>query len=227
MSVSELSDSAQNYLKVIWALQEWSDAPVTPSAIAERIGLSLSTVSGGLGKLSDQGLVDHQRYGAVELTEQGRRHAVAMVRRHRLIETFLVQVLDYRWDQVHDEAERLEHAVSDLLIDRLDTHLGHPRRDPHGDPIPGRDGRVSVPDAVVLTTLAGHDGTEVTVERVSDDDPDLLVHLAEQGILVGTRLEVRPAPPYSDAVEVRVVGETGTVALGRVATDAVWVSVTD
>ena len=116
MSVSALSASTQNYLKAIWGLTEWSSAQVTPTLIAERTGLKLSSVSDAVRKLASQGLVDHAPYGAVELTETGRSYALVMVRRHRLIEAFLVSVLGYSWDQVHDEAEHLEHAVSDLSL---------------------------------------------------------------------------------------------------------------
>ena len=169
MSVSELSMSTQNYLKAIWSLGEWSTDPVTTSALAARVGVRLSTVSDALRKLTEQGLLEHTPYGAITLSEQGRTHALAMVRRHRLIETFLVEVLDYSWDQVHDEAEHLEHAVSDFLVERMDQHLGHPSRDPHGDPIPAADGSVERPDAVLLSELPA--GSTVRVERISDADP--------------------------------------------------------
>ena len=138
MSVSDLSTSTQNYLKAVWTLSEWSDQPVTPSLIAERTELKLSSVSDAVRRLTSQGLLTHTPYGAVELTEAGHAYAVAMVRRHRLIETFLVKMLGYGWDQVHDEAEHLEHAVSDFMIERIDELLGRPTRDPHGDPIPAR-----------------------------------------------------------------------------------------
>lgn len=141
----ELSSVAQDYLKVIWTAQEWSQEKVSTKLLAERIGVSASTVSEAVRKLADQNLVVHARYGAITLTEEGRRAAVAMVRRHRLIETFLVQELGYGWDEVHDEAEVLEHAVSETLMARIDAKLGHPDRDPHGDPIPSADGAVPTP----------------------------------------------------------------------------------
>lgn len=222
MSVSELSVSTQNYLKAIWGLQEWSDEPITATALAAKAGVALSTASDAIRKLGEQGLVEHTRYGSVTLTNAGRGHAVAMVRRHRLIETFLVQVLNYRWDQVHDEAETLEHAVSDLMIDRIDEHLGHPTRDPHGDPIPHADGTVARPDAVQLTAI--EPGTSVTAERISDDDPDLLRFFADRGIGVGVGLAVRAGAPFSGSVEVVVDGGAEPVALGQSATDAVWVT---
>lgn len=222
MSVSELSTSSQNYLKAVWGLQEWSEDPITPTAVAEKAGVRLSTASDAIRKLTEQGLLGHTPYGAVTLTSQGRAHAVAMVRRHRLIETFLVQVLGYTWDEVHDEAEHLEHAVSDLMVDRIDTHLGHPQRDPHGDPIPARDGTVTRPDAVLLTEVPP--GGSVRAERISDDDPDLLRFFAERGIGVGAVLHVREGAPFSGSVEVAVEGADALVPLGRPATDAIWVT---
>lgn len=221
MTVSELSASTQDYLKTVWSLTEWSKTPVTPKLIADRIGLKLSSVSDAVRKLTEQGFVEHAPYGAVTLTPKGRVHAVAMVRRHRLIETFLVETLGYRWDQVHEEAEMLEHAVSDFMIERLDELLGHPMRDPHGDPIPSADGTVARPDAIHLTALAP--GKRVRVERISDEDPQLLQFFAENGIRYGTVLEAHPSTPYSEAIEVLIEGRKDRLALGRAATDAVWV----
>jgi DtxR family transcriptional regulator, Mn-dependent transcriptional regulator len=222
MSVSELSASTQNYLKIIWNLQEWSAAPVTASQLADRLGLRLSTVSDALRKLTEQGLIEHARYGSVTLTPVGRAHAVAMVRRHRLIETFLVEVLQYTWDEVHDEAETLEHAVSDLMMDRIDTLLGHPTRDPHGDPIPSAEGVVHRPDAVQLTTAQPN--TRVRVERISDADSQMLQYFASQGIVVDAELSVLEGEPYANVVVVRVAGREHPISLGSNATNAVWVS---
>lgn len=222
MSVSKLSASSQNYLKVIWGLQEWTDEPVTPTAVAAKAGVRLSTTSDAIRKLTEQGLVEHTPYGAVTLTEQGRAHAVAMVRRHRLIETFLVQVLGYTWDEVHDEAETLEHAVSDLMVERISEHLGHPARDPHGDPIPAADGSVSRPDAVPLTEVPP--GRTVLTERISDADPQLLRFFADRGIGVGASLVIQEGSPFSGSIEVLVDGADTPVPLGRSATDAVWVT---
>jgi len=218
-----VSVSTQNYLKVIWTLQEWSDAPVTPSVIAEKVGLKLSTVSDAVRKLTEQGYLDHARYGNVTLTEPGRLLAVAMVRRHRLIESFLVRTLKYRWDEVHDEAEHLEHAVSDLMIDRIDELLEYPRRDPHGDPIPAADGTTHRPDAVLLSQIS----TEATVrvERISDSDAKMLQYFADQGIVVDAELTVSAGEPYSDAVLVQVAGRDAPFRLGTVAANAVWVSI--
>ncbi len=225
MSVSELSASTQNYLKAVWSLTEWSSAPVTPTLIAERTGLKLSSVSDAVRKLSAQGLVDHAPYGSVELTAKGRSHALAMVRRHRLIESFLVSVLGYTWDQVHDEAEHLEHAVSDFMIDRIDAFLEYPTRDPHGDPIPSADGTVEIPEARQLTEVgAGH---RVMVERISDSDPALLQFFEGHGFAVGATLEITEGAPFSGALDARLQGTDSSVALGRSATDALYVSVAD
>ncbi|WP_449276671.1 metal-dependent transcriptional regulator [Leucobacter sp. GX24907] len=222
MSVSTLSESTQNYLKAVWSLGEWSDVPVTASMVAARTGVALSTASDAIRKLSTQGLLEHARYSAVSLTPEGQSHAVTMVRRHRLIESFLVEVLRYRWDQVHEEADMLEHAVSDFMIDRIDELLGYPERDPHGDPIPAADGTVTRPDAVLLTTVSA--GARVRVERISDDDPNLLQFFADHGIVYGTVLETRAAAPYTDTLEVAVVEHEAVLPLGRSATDAVWVA---
>lgn len=225
VSVSELSSSTQDYLKAVWSLSEWSDTPVTAKSIGGRLGLKLSSVSDAVRKLSEQGLLVHAPYGAVTLTDRGREYAVAMVRRHRLIETFLVETLGYRWDQVHDDAEVLEHAVSDFMIDRVAEYLGHPERDPHGAPIPAADGTVRGSEAMRLTDVSP--GQRARVERVAFADPDLLQFFAGQSIGYGTVLDVLPSAPYSDAVDVVVEGAGDRLTLGRSATDTVWVELID
>lgn len=203
MPLSELSVSTQNYLKAIWSLEEWTEAPATASALAERMGLRVSSVSDGLKRLAAADLIDHQRYGAIELTPLGRTYAVAMIRRHRLIETFLVETLGYTWDRVHDEAEVLEHAVSDFMIERIDAILDHPTRDPHGDPIPDASGRISFPHTVPLTQCAP--GERVVLERITDSDPKLLRYLQDHGFVPGARLLLEEGAPFSEAVNVRVL----------------------
>lgn len=222
MSVTSLTESTQNYLKTIWSLNEWSDEPVTASAISAATGLRLSSVSDAVRKLTNQGFLKHAPYGAVDLTEQGRQHAVAMVRRHRLLETFLVETLGYTWDQVHDEAEVLEHSVSDFMIERVAELLGHPERDPHGDPIPSADGTVKSPSATRLTDV--RPGQSVQVERISDSDPQLLQYFSAQGLAVGTKLNTSAGAPFSGALDVSVDGDGASLSLGREATDAIFVS---
>lgn len=222
MSVSDLSPSAQNYLKAVWSLSEWSESPVTTKLISEKTGLKLSTVSDGVRKLAEQGLLEHTRYGSVALSDRGRTYAVTMVRRHRLIESFLVTVLGYSWDQVHDEAEVLEHAVSDFMIDQIDRVLDRPTRDPHGDPIPAADGTLLQLEAEPLSP--GDAGRSVVVERISDEDPALLQFFDSQGIKVGSRLEVQEGPPFSESVQVTYEGRSGPVVLGNRAMSTLFVS---
>ncbi len=221
MPVSELSSTAQDYLKLIWSATEWADKPITVGVMAERIGVKPSTVSDGIKRLAAQGLVTHAPYGSIELTEAGREHAVAMVRRHRLLETFLVEILGYGWDEVHDEAEVLEHAVSDLMVDRIDRLLKHPSRDPHGDPIPPA---VGAPAATVGFQLdQAKPGSQVTVTRISDEDPDMLRYFTELGLAPESRLTVRERRPYADVTTVRIHGQDSDIALGTTAAAAIWV----
>ncbi|WP_396451628.1 metal-dependent transcriptional regulator [Leucobacter aridicollis] len=222
MSVENITASMQNYLKVIWSLAEWSDTPITNSAIAESAGVRLSTVSDALRKLADSGLIDHQRYGTVTLNDEGRELAVVMTRRHRLLETFLVRVLDYSWDEVHDEADRLEHAVSDEMVNRIDRVLDYPTRDPHGDPIPSADGLVHRPAAQLLTEIVAP--CRVRVERISDADPEMLQYFASRGIIVDAELDLIEGEPYSETTAVEVNGSGTQVLLGKAASDSVWAS---
>jgi DtxR family Mn-dependent transcriptional regulator len=197
MPVSALTPVAQDYLKVIWTATEWSPTPITVKALAARLDVRPASVSEGLRRLADQGLVVHERYGAIQLTDAGRQHAVAMVRRHRLLETFLVEMLGYGWDEVHEEAEILEHAVSDLLLDRVDAALGHPGRDPHGDPIPAADGTSRAPETV---PLADASAGEHRIARISDADPEVLRSLAERGVGLDTVVRVAGTAAGASAV---------------------------
>ncbi|CAN5156530.1 manganese-binding transcriptional regulator MntR [soil metagenome] len=174
-----MNSVVEDYLKVIYAHTEWQPEPITSGALAARLGLAASSVTEMVKKLVAQGLVAHEPYGAIELTRDGTALALRMLRRHRLIETWLVDHVGYTWDEVHDEAEVLEHAMSDRLLDALDGQLGHPVRDPHGDPIPAADGTVSRPDARLLALADGG-----RVVRISDRDPLLLRYLEAEGIVV-------------------------------------------
>lgn len=185
------TSTIEDYVKVIYGHTEWQPEPITPGALAARLGLAASSVTEMVKKLAAQGLVQHQPYGAIELTAAGRALALRVVRRHRLIETWLVRAMGYTWDEVHDEAEVLEHAVSDRLLAAIDTALGQPSRDPHGDPIPTADGEVTIPDAVLLSALPA--GTEAVVARISDRDPAVLRALEAAGIDLDTRLVVGAA----------------------------------
>lgn len=219
MGTNQLSAASQDYLKVIWTAQEWTDAPVTISALSAHLGFSPSSVSEAVKKLTAQGLLTHARYGSITLTEAGTRAAVGMVRRHRLIETFLVDYLDYGWDEVHDEAEHLEHAVSDKMVDALDRRLGFPIRDPHGDPIPTREG--SFPPLAAVRLSACEPGTVATVARVSDNDPELLRYLAGLGLHLDVRVQVVGRQSYAGTLTLAAHGQR--MELGLPAAESIWV----
>ncbi|WP_200807365.1 metal-dependent transcriptional regulator [Demequina sp. NBRC 110053] len=207
----------EDYLKAIWNAGEWSDAPVTVSVLAQRLSLSPSSVSELVRKLADRSLVTHVRYGSISLTDEGRAIALATVRKHRLIETFLVEYLGYGWDEVHDEAEVLEHAVSDGFVERLASRLGEPTHDPHGDPIPAADG--SLPDSPQVSLDQVVEGERVRIARVSDDDPELLRHLVDVGVGIGAEVELVARRPAVGTVEVRLDG--APVALGLTAASVI------
>lgn len=223
MKTSAPSSSIEDYVKVIYSFTEWQDKPITSSQLAQRLGVANSSVSEMVRKLKDQGLVDHKPYSAITLTRDGVRLALSMVRRHRLIETYLVQQLGYSWDEVHDEAEQLEHAVSDTFIERMAAKLGNPLRDPHGDPIPGADGTVRMPPAHLLNELdQGHTGR---ITRISDENPDLLRYLSAQEIDLDAEVEVVGRKPFGGALVVRVrsAGKTREYDLADEVTSALWV----
>lgn len=203
----------EDYLKTIYAHTEWQADAITPSVLATRLGLAPSTVTEMVKKLASQGLVTHVRYGAISLTPAGTAQAVAVVRRHRLVETWLVREMGYGWDTVHDEAEVLEHAISDRLLSSIDERLGHPDRDPHGDPIPAADGTVRRERAVLLGDASdGHTGC---VLRISDRDPSLLRELEASGIDVGTTVSVRNGALLVGSTRVRLTAPAHT---------AIWLS---
>lgn len=195
-----VSPAIDDYLKTVYAHTEWQDAPITPSVLAAKLGIAPSSVTEMVKKMAGLGLVAHEPYRAVRLTPEGERRALEMVRRHRLIETWLVAEYGYTWDEVHEEAEILEHALSDRLLEAIDERLGRPRFDPHGDPIPDQDGSVEREGFVLLAEApAGHVGR---VLRVSDRDPGLLRLIEAAGITVGCELRVPVAGLPAGADEV-------------------------
>ena len=183
----------EDYLKAIYSHTEWQPSPITSSQLATRLSLAPSTVSEMIKKLVARGLVEHVPYGAITLTGEGNTQALRMVRRHRLVETWLVRQFGYRPDEVHDEAEILEHAVSDRLLDTMDDALGRPAVDPHGDPIPTRDGAVSLPQAVRAD--ASDAPRRAAVARLSDHEPHVLRRLAQKGLDVGVVIDVAELEP--------------------------------
>ncbi len=204
----------EDYLKVLFNLGEWDPDERSNANLAARLGVSTSSVSEMIRKLTAQGLVSHEPYGGIELTAAGRTRAVEMVRRHRLVETYLVERLGYSWDEVHDEAEVLEHAVSPRMVERMDHALGRPWRDPHGDPIPTPDGVLHQPPTSPVATLSP--GSRGFVARFIDHDPELLRWFAGLGVGLDTEVEVVEQKPFGGplVVAVHTGGEPRRVELG-------------
>ena len=221
--MKEYPTAIEDYVKVIYAHTEWQPEPITTSVLAARLGLAASSVTEMTKKLVGLALVEHERYGAITLTADGTALALRMVRKHRLIETWLVERFGYSWDEVHDEAEVLEHALSDRLLDAIDEQLGHPTRDPHGDPIPTSYGVVSRPDAVLLRDA--QPGSVGRVVRISDSDPRLLRHLTAESITLDRELRVVGRTPYGGSFTVRVEGRDGECDLGDQALASIWIAV--
>jgi DtxR family Mn-dependent transcriptional regulator len=208
------SHAVEDYLKAIYALESRIGGPVSTNALAERLGVTTGSVSGMLRRLSELGLVSHERYRGVVLTDEGRRGALRILRNHRLIELLLVELLDVPWELVHREAEQLEHALSDELAERIAAKLGHPAVDPHGDPIPDAD--LSLTEAQTRSLGDVEPGEQVTFTRVSDADPDMLRYLTDRGIALGCELAVVERQPFDGPLTVDV-GGTAHVLGGRLA----------
>ena len=210
--VGGLTAPAEDCLKAVYELERASaGAPVTTNDLAHRLTLAAASVTGMVKRLAGQGLIDHARYHGVRLTERGRRTALRTLRRHRVIEAYLVSVLGFGWDSVHAEAERLEHSASDELVDRMAAALGDPAVDPHGAPIPTRDGGiVEGPAGRALSELAP--GERGRIARVEDDDAARLRYLASLGIRPGVEFEIVERAPFGGPLTVRVEG--GTRQLG-------------
>ncbi|GAB3565769.1 metal-dependent transcriptional regulator [Amycolatopsis endophytica] len=218
------SSSIEDYIRVIYGLVERGEA-VTNTTLAGRLEVSPSSASGMVTKLAQQGLVEHVPYRGIELTPDGRLLARGVLRRHRLVETYLVQELGYTWDEVHAEADALEHAVSDRLVERIAAKLGNPVRDPHGDPIPAADGSVEEVPTRLLDEM--DPGAVGQIVRVWDTDPDMLRYLADHAIALGERIEVVERQPFGGSLVVKVGSGPGAVthALGKEIAQALSVAV--
>ncbi len=218
-----VSHAVEDYLKAIYELAEDS-GKVSTSALTEKLGVKPPSVTGMLQKLAEAtpALVDYERHQGVTLTRAGRAVALEVIRHHRLIELYLSQALGYNWDQVDAEAEKLEHVISEEFEDRIAAFLGEPTVDPHGDPIPGKDGTVTPYSRTPLSEVDA--GQTTRVARVSDDDPALLRYLGEMGMVPGAVVTVTSRAPFSGPMHIRVGGEDeASYALGREVTDQVFV----
>lgn len=213
------TQAVEDYLKTIYDLARM-EGRVTTSALAERLGVAPASVTGMVKKLAAMNLLTHEPYRGVQLTEAGRKIALEVIRHHRLIERYLHEALGVPWDQVHDEAERMEHVISEELEARMDEALGFPTTDPHGAPIPTPDLTIEEPDHPPLASLEA--GQAAVVAEVSDHDPALLRYVGELGLYPETPLEVLAVAPFDGPLTVRVEGAERTV--GRQAARYILVS---
>ncbi len=196
-----LSAAVQDYLKAIYKLQSGA-GKVTTSALAERLSVASASVTNMVKKLAEMKLVRHTPYREVVLTPAGEKIALEIIRHHRLLELYLAEVMGYSWDQVHAEAERLEHHISEEFEERMDEVLGRPTTDPHGDPIPSKDGRLHATDHTRLADLPP--GSSAVVRRVDDHDPECLRYLSERGLVLNARVQVLEREPFDGPLLVRV-----------------------
>jgi DtxR family Mn-dependent transcriptional regulator len=213
--VDTVSSAIEDYAKAIYALETREDAAVSNNALAERLGVTPASASSMVKKLAGLGLVRHEPYKGVRLTPDGVKVALEVLRHHRLLERYLAEELGVPWDRVHDEAEVLEHVLSEELEELIAAKLGHPTRDPHGDPIPTADGRIEESPTSALHDLSvGDRGVFV---RVSDSDPEMLRYLAERGIRPGDDFEVVEKQPFDGPLFARVGDEVHVIggALAR------------
>ena len=205
------SESQEDYLKALYGLGAGADS-VPTSAVAQELGVSAASVSEMLGKLAERKLITHDHYRGARLTSSGSEIALEMVRHHRLLETYLVKALGYSWDEVHQEADRLEHAISERLEERMWEALGRPAFDPHGHPIPAPDGTVA--ECPVRPLHLASEGSEIRVSRISDRDPDKLRAIERLGILPGTSARVAAASRWEAPIRLELAGASVEVPLG-------------
>ncbi len=199
--IARVSAPVEDYLKAIYDLAGRSGTAST-NDVAARLGVAPASVTGMIRRLSGQGLLEYERYRGVRLSEEGRVVALRTIRRHRIIESYLTERLGYAWDRVHDEAERLEHAASDELVERMASALGNPTSDPHGAPIPTADGEVDERRHRTLADLAV--GTQARMVRVSDKNPGLLRYLAEIDLTPGVTVRVLARAPFDGPLTLQV-----------------------
>jgi DtxR family Mn-dependent transcriptional regulator len=220
--VQALTAPVEDYLKAIFEIER-SEAQRTneettvagTNEIAQALGIAPASVTGMLRRLADQGLISYERYRGVRLSDAGRRAALRTIRRHRVIEAYLTKALDYPWDRVHEEAERLEHAASDDLINRMAEAIGEPTTDPHGAPIPTREGTLDSEPLLPLVDAAV--GDVVRIRQVGDRDPERLRYLAELGVTPGADVRVLSRAPFGGPITLQIVheGSEGSRVAGR------------
>lgn len=202
----------ENYLKAIFKLSvEGEGRAVSTSALARELDVQAASVTDMIKKLAGKELIEYEKYQGVMLTSRGRAVAVDIVRKHRIWEVFLVEKLGFNWSEVHDIAEQLEHIQSAELIDRLDDFLGNPRFDPHGGPIPGKDGRLPVRQTVFLSALP--DGVSTVIAGVKDDSKELLQYLEQHGLVIGAPIRILERVPFDDSLVLET--NSGKLSISR------------
>jgi DtxR family Mn-dependent transcriptional regulator len=200
-----LSESIQDYLKTIYELRHENERATT-NALAARLNVAAASVTGMLKKLAEMKLVIYEPYQGASLTPAGEKIALEVIRHHRLLELYLTEAMGFSWDRVHAEADRLEHAISDEFADRISTMLGDPKVDPHGDPIPTKDGAIATSSRETLSGTPN--GRTVRIERIRDEDPSLLRQVAELGLMPGTIVTVSRPGDGGDVVTVTTADGT-------------------
>ena len=218
--MTALTRSRQDYLKALYALDQ-GDCPVPTSRLAAHLGVSAPSVTNMLARLTEERLVKHAPRAGARLTTRGRREALEMVRRHRILETFLVRVLGLDWSEVHADAEVLEHHISPRVLDAIDRLVGHPHEDPHGHPIPDREGRMRQRALMPLAGLAR--GTRAVVREIRDADGGRMARWKSAGLVPGARVHMREVRSLDDVFEIDVAGRrlvTGSEGLEGVMVEA-------
>jgi DtxR family Mn-dependent transcriptional regulator len=203
-----LSQAVEDYLKTIYKLQHEGTAAL--SEIARAMEVSAASVTNMMKRLAEMRLVEYKSYRGVSLTAAGEKIALEIIRHHRLLETYLREVMGYAWAQLHEEAEHLEHHISEEFEDRMEAMLGYPTHDPHGDPIPTRDGHLAPTPNTPLSSLRA--GEQAVVYRVADQDPAILHHLEAIGLMPRVHVEVRETPPDTPLLTIRIAGQEHTIA---------------
>ena len=206
-----LSQSIEDYLKAIYVL-EHEGAGATTNNIAEALSVSSASVTNMLKKLSTMKLINHKSYRGAELTKAGEKIALEIIRHHRLLELYLKEMMGYSWDEVHDEAEKLEHHISEQFEDKIAELLNNPSHDPHGDPIPTKDGQV--PEMASLAITDAEINKAYLIGRVKDQDPELLRYLEKTGILPGVKLTILEKAPFNGPIRVKIEDTESTIGNG-------------
>ena len=205
-----MTRSEENYIKAVYHLGEIAEKPVSTNAIAEQMETKPSSVTDMVKRLSEKGLVDYRKYQGVQLTNDGKKMALSIIRKHRLWETFLVEKLSFNWDEVHEVAEQLEHIKSEQLIDRLDEHLGFPKHDPHGDPIPGKNGEFQEHDKALLSELPV--GAQGICVGVKDSSTAFLRYLDKLGVAIGEPLHIVGKEVFDGSLHLKIGDKEHTVS---------------